>query len=304
MIAAVRPVSPRTVAELVSLICAVRGEISYLAGGTDLILALESGLVPELLVDVTGVSDLSGIGAGAGRFRIGAATSLTDIADHRGIRENAAALAQAAAQVGSVQIRNRATIGGNIASAVPAGDILPVLASFDSRINVLRRGGRIDALRFFDLVIGRGQTSLANGDLILSVDIPIRPGTISAFAKIGRRKALSIARLNLAVVAHYDPTLRVIDDICVAVGAIAPVPVRLHAMEQALAGRAPDQAFANEFVSRLQVAVDAAIPTRSSHPYKRRAVLGLGLDLLETLFNHEFDLPDLTDLTDLAAVPA
>jgi len=298
MMGAMRPASPRDLPELLSLIRGDEGKISYLAGGTDLILALESGLAPELLVDVTRVSELSGIKAGAGRFRIGAATSLAEIADHRGVRKQAAALAQAAAQVGSVQIRNRATIGGNIASAVPAGDILPVLASFDSRINILRRDGHVEARRFCDVVIGRGLTYLENGDLILSVDIPVVPGTISAFAKIGRRKALTIARLNMAVVASFDPVSRVVHGMRVAVGAIAPVPLRLHAMERALRGRMVDQAFAGEFVRCLQEAVDRAIPGRCSQPYKRRAVLGLGLDLLQTLFSREFALPDLP------AVPA
>ncbi len=284
---------PRDIAGIGALLEGFDGNISYVAGATDLIIAREHCPPPDLLIDISGVEDMGFIKMSGENIRIGAATTLATVAQHPGLMGRLPVLTQAALQVGSEQIRNRATIGGNIASAVPAGDLLPALRCLNARIEVRDRTGASTTFEFEDVVIGSGETCLGNGDLITDICIPISWGrnTVSAFEKIGRRSTLTIASLSLAAIADYDQSKKRIVDIRVVAGAIGPVPLRLHAVEQVLRTRIVDQSLANDFLHALVATVDAVIPGRYSLPYKRHAIAGLGLDLLHRLFGTTFEPP-------------
>ncbi|MCP4335027.1 MAG: molybdopterin dehydrogenase [Gammaproteobacteria bacterium] len=286
----VQSATPGNLAEIGALVDGFSGSISYIAGGTDLVIALEQGPRPDLIIDISRMQVLNFIDADIDAVHIGAATPLSTLAEHGALAVKLPVLTQAAEQVGSVQIRNRATIGGNIASAVPGGDLLPVLKCLDCRIEVLRRDKTTIIQAFDEVVTGSGKTSLGNGDMITRITIPLRFGAnrISAFGKIGRRRELAIARLNLALLADYDSAANHINDVRIVAGAIGPVPLRLQSVERQLRGRAVDQAFADDFLQALTAAVDTAIPGRISQAYKRHAVMGLGLDLLQNLFAREF----------------
>ncbi len=292
MMGRVQAAAPRTIPEISALVGGFNGRIAYIAGGTDLIIALDHETPPDVIVDISQIADLAGIDVYPTHILIGAATTLAALAEHPVLRDRLPVLTQAAGQVGSVQIRNRATLGGNIASAVPAGDLLPALKCLDARINVLTRAGAGTASEFDEIVTGMGETSLSNGDLITGICIPLARGKtwLSAFAKLGRRATLSIARLNLAAVADYDRQQNRLRELRVVAGAIGPVPVRLQALERRLRARIVDQSFVEDFLHALTAAVDAAIPGRCSHAYKRRAVVGLGLDLLRGLLGRDFEL--------------
>ncbi len=293
MIRQVHPLTPENLLELTARIGSFKGGINYIAGGTDLTIALARQPWPDLIVDISRLAGLHYINPGRRGYRIGAATTVSDLANHPGLQENLPVLTQAAMQIGSVQIRNRATIGGNIASAVPGGDLLPVLKCLDCRIEVLRRNGTTMALGFDDVVVGLGKTCLENGDLITGIFVPSRfaRNQVSAFAKIGRRSTLSIARLNLAVLADLAWKKNRIHDIRIVASAIGPVPLRLRGVEQKLKGRLVDQSLADDFVHALSAAVDEAIPGRHSQNYKRHAITGIGLDLLQNLFAGKFEIP-------------
>ncbi len=291
----VQPAVPHNLAEAAALVGDFNGSISYIAGGTDLVIALEQGPRPDLIIDISRIEALNFIVADSDAVHIGAATPLSTLAEHRALAAKLPVLTQAAVHVGSVQIRNRATIGGNIASAVPGGDLLPVLKCLDCRIEVLRRDKTTTTRAFDEVVTGLGKTTLGNGDIITRITIPLRFGTnrISAFGKIGRRRELAIARLNLALLADYDSSANHINDVRIVAGAIGPVPLRLQSVERQLRGRMVDQALADDFLQALTAAVDAAIPGRISQAYKRHAVMGLGLDLLQRLFAREFSCSGL-----------
>jgi len=289
----------RDLDEIAALTKKFVGRIGFVAGTTDLIIAQENARQitpwPDLIIDVSQTDGLDFIRVTSEAIHIGAATTMTSMAGHNGIQTALPMLAQAAAQVGSVQIRNRATIGGNVASAVPAGDLLPVLKCLDARIDIQRRDGCRETRGFGDVVVGRGETSLADGDLITAIVLPLKYGgnRISAFAKIGPREVLTIARLNMAIEADYDPVANRVNDIRIVAGAIAPVPLRLQPVEAVFMGREVDQTLADAFVNALSVAVDDAIPGRHSQAYKRHAITGLGLDLMQGLFGQTFDVPVL-----------
>ncbi len=292
MIKQAHPFAPGNMLELTARITSFKGKINYVAGGTDLIISLANEPWPEMIIDISQLASLKTIEIDRKGYRIGAVATISTLANHPELQENLAALNQAARQIGSVQIRNRATIGGNIASAVPGGDLLPALKCLDCRIEVLQRNGTTKTLGFDDVVLGPGKTCLENGDLITSIFIPYlsTKNHISAFVKIGRRKMLTIARVNLAVVADFDQEKNYINDIRIVAGAIGPVPIRLHKVEQHLKGRLVDQSFANNFLNALSTAVDEAIPGRYSQSYKRQAIMGAGLDLMEKLFVRKFEV--------------
>jgi len=281
---------PNSLTELTAAIGRFDGRIAYVAGGTDLIIAQAGADWPDLLIDVTGIAGLDGIEVEGDSVHIGAAATMTALSAHSVLQDGYTAMTQAAASIGSVQIRNRATIGGNIASAMPAGDLLPVLRCLEARIEVQRRDGGVDALDFDRVITGRGETCLGAGDLITAVILPRRP-SLSAFVKFGPRDVLTIAKLNIAACADLDPQTGCVTDARVVAGALAPVPLRMATVEAALQGRAIDQVMADGVLNALSQAVDAAIPGRASQPYKRRAIVGLGLDLLQHLFDREFDIP-------------
>ncbi|MCP3688933.1 MAG: molybdopterin dehydrogenase [Gammaproteobacteria bacterium] len=284
-------IRPGCLAELAEFVKTAKGVISFVAGGTDLVIAMENGVKPDFIVDISQLQELNfiDIDKTSGLIRIGAATPVSTLAQHPGICKNATALAQAAVQVGSAQIRNRATIGGNIASAMPAGDFLPVLQCLKCEIDIQHAEGNISTHKFEEVVTGSGTTCLKNGDLITA--IAIQPQPLSAFVKIGRRRMLTIANLNLAVVADYNCADNYLYDIRIIAGAIAAVPLRLQQVEQQIRGRVVDQACSDILLPALADAVDHAIAGRRSQPYKRQAIMGLGLDLMTSLFGKSFDVP-------------
>ena len=289
----VRAARPRNLVELTALNSQITGQVAFIAGGTDLIIAQENLPWPDLIIDITGITGLDFVTVSDAAIHIGAASTMATLASHAGIQNNLPLLAQAAAQVGSVQIRNRATLGGNVASAVPAGDLLPVLKCLEAQIEILHRDGRIAVRAFDDVVIGRGQTSLESGDLITGIVLPLSGAgdRISAFGKIGVREVLTIARLNMAIVAGFDRTRNKVGDIRIVVGAIGPLPLRLPGVEAVFKDRVVDQLLAEDFLNALVAAVDNAIPGRYSQYYKRHAITGLGLDLLRALFGRDFFRP-------------
>jgi len=291
MTGVIRTAMPKTLGEVSSLVAGSDGSIAYIAGGTDLIIALEQGLHTDLIIDISQIDALNFVNVGSESVRIGAATPVSAFVEHPKLCKSLTALTQAAQQFGSEQIRNRATIGGNIASAQPAGDLLPVLKCLDCRIEVAHCDGTTTIHALEEVLSGAGQTSLGNGALITSINIPLQFGKnrISAFGKIGRRQELTIARLNLAVLADYEAKTNRINDIRIVAGAIGPLPLRLYEVEQELRGRVVDQTLADDFLRVLTDAVNTAIPGRASQAYKRHAVMGLGLDLLHSLFGREFE---------------
>lgn len=268
-------------AALAALLAQTREPVTFIAGGTDLLVAPRALPSIGLLVDLSRTPDLAGIAVERDAIRIGAATTLAELAGDAVIRARLPALAEAAAQCGSAQIRNRATLGGNVATASPASDVTPVLACFGARFRTLARDG--ERLRTFeDLLPAAGGSGLAPGEAIVAAEIPLgrRLGR-SAFAKLGPRDDLAIARLNLVAEAEFDGAT--FGEARLFAGAVAPAPRRFARAEAALAGRPFDADTAAEFDRALVAEIEAAIPGRASLAYKRRAAVGLGRDLLARL---------------------
>jgi carbon-monoxide dehydrogenase medium subunit len=211
---------PSTVPEAVELLARHRGEGRVLAGGTDLVVGLRQNTVtPRLVVDVKGLEDLRPEVTGTGdSVVVGATAVMADLARDPLVRRHFPALVEAMDVVGSIQIRNRATLAGNICNASPAADTVPPLLAHDARVHVSGPTGarRLD-LR--DVILGPGRTALEPGDIVTAVElaIPRRPTGV-AFARMTRRRGVDLASVSVCCSVGADGVTRF------AYGAVAPRP--------------------------------------------------------------------------------
>lgn len=261
------------------------GPVLPVAGGTDLLVAGRELPRQAVLVDLSAMPELQGIDTQARDIRIGAATTSAALDASAGLAARFPALVQAASECGSVQIRNRATIAGNIANAAAAADLIPPLLLAGARVEGLLPGGTSHALPLEDYRTGTGL-------VITAVTLPaggFEP--LSAYVKLGPRRDLTIARLNLAATARLERGRlergRLEQDrlagLRIIAGAIGPRPIPLARAAAALEGQALTPDNLRGFLDALSAEVDAAIPGRASQAWKRQAIRGLGIDLLARL---------------------
>lgn len=265
---------PTSLAELVAV---MRGEdrVLLIAGGTDLLVSGRALPDTGRLVDLTSLPALRGIDTTGPDIRIGAATTAAEIECHEGLAIRYPALVQAAAECGSVQIRNRATLAGNIANAAAAADLIPPLLLAGAQIAGLTQGGA-------ECEIGLKEYQAGSGMLITAVILPAGGfGPDSAFVKLGPRRDLTIARLNLAATAQVQD--RQLVEPRIVAGALGPRPIPLLHAASVLGVRGLSADSLRAFLDALSAEVDAAITGRVSHGWKRQAIRGLGIDLIARL---------------------
>jgi len=216
------------------------GNVSILAGGTDLLLDLQQGrhAPVDTLVDVTNISEMKVLEKRADSIFIGAAVPHTTITTSSMICEHAQALAEASGLIGGPQVRNVATLGGNVAHALPAADGTIALMALDARVEIASPDGRRLA-PLASLFKGPGKNTLHPAEeLLVGFHLPTRQiGEGSAFHRIMRPQGVAIAILNCAVWLRRESDQ--IIDIRVSVGPSGPTPRRLTTVEEALKGQTP-----------------------------------------------------------------
>lgn len=234
------------------------------------------------VLDLTAVAELQGIDRDDRSIRIGAAQPMADIADRLA---DLTALAGAVVTVGSPQIRARATLGGNLATASPAGDSLPALLVHDAEVEVAGPG-EVRRVPVSDLLVGPRHTSLRDGELIVAVHIPRRTWR-SRFAKVGTRNAMVIATCSAAVAVDADTGAGRI-----AAGAVAPTARRLPQAEAVFEQLAASSAMpTQQGLEDLEDAVRADIAPiddhRSTAPYRAHATATLVRRLAQRLLSSQ-----------------
>jgi carbon-monoxide dehydrogenase medium subunit len=206
--------------ELLSLLNQHGPAAKLLAGGTDLIVRLRSGdVLPRIVVDLKRVKTLRpDIIETDSCLRVGARTVMTDLIEDQRVRRHFPALVEAANVVGSVQIRNRATLAGNICNASPAADTAPALLVYDAIANITGLNGarRVPLRAFFT---GPGRTVLERAEVIESIDLPLPAGPRgAAFGRVTRRRGVDLATINLCCLVKPSGETRF------AYGAVGPRP--------------------------------------------------------------------------------
>ena len=226
-----RYLRPTSLREVIAFLEEHGAGARLLAGGTDLTVELRYGKsLPRVVIDVKRASDLSPVIAEAdGSLTISATVPLTDVEENKTVRRYFPALAEAAAVVGSIQIRNRATLVGNVCNASPAADTVPVLAVYGAVVKVLGRGGE-RSLPLVDFIQGNRRTALAADELATAVSIPFPTKPFgSAFARVTRRYGVDLATVNLCCGIDGSGTTTL------AFGAVSPRPLVLQDRDGVLA---------------------------------------------------------------------
>jgi len=201
-----------------------------IAGGTDLLINLREGArKAKHLVDLGLIKELRYVREADNKIRIGSTATHAQLMASELIKEKAPVLSEAASSVGSVQIRNAATVGGNLCNASPGADTAPPLLVLGAEVEVASQAGS-RSMPLSELFIGPNRTSLAPGELLTAVSFPIPPkGSGVSFRKLGRRKGCTLSLINAAAYLETDgETCR---EARVAFGACAPKPTRIADVE-------------------------------------------------------------------------
>ena len=247
----------------------------FLAGGTDLVIALkEKGLLPKYVVDLKKVPGLAGIRENTdGSITIGALTTMREIEISPLVVQKYPFLAQSAAEVGSIQIRNRATVGGNMANATPSADTAPALIALNAAAKIVGlSGARTVALEEF--FKAPGQTVMSADEILTEVTIPkTGPRLVGEYIKFSPREMMDLAYVGVAVVYNLGDKVKKCDGVRIVLGAVAPTPIRAKGAEAALEGQTLTEALAEKAGA---IAAEESKPisdVRSSAEY-RRAMVG------------------------------
>jgi aerobic carbon-monoxide dehydrogenase medium subunit len=263
---------PGSVDDCLKLLADRGPEAKVLAGGTDLLPQLKNGLLkPPCVIDLSGVEALRVLGRANGRgLRVGAAVTARTLEQDRTVRAGYPAIAESGALVGSVQVRNLATVGGNLCNAAPSADMAPPFIALDAEAVIASPRGqrRVPLTSFF---VGVRRTVLEPGELLVELVVP-DPGPHSGgtYVRHTPRRELDIAVVGVA------SQLTLSNGVCtkarIALAAVAPVPLRATSAEQWLEGQRPTP----ERIARAaELAVDAARPIsdqRGSADYRRHLV--------------------------------
>jgi CO/xanthine dehydrogenase FAD-binding subunit len=230
---------PLSFAEAVSMLAGLGPGAVVVAGATDLLVKIRKGRPPpETIVDLSRVTDDGArsiaIDADGTLVRAGALVDFSTLAASRLVADTLPALQQAASIMGSLQIRSRGTLAGNVANASPGGDALPPLIVGLARAILLSPEG-IREVPVEGLFVGPGRTSLRQHEIIVALSWPVIPRRKSAFERVGDRAWHVITKASAAVAVNFDDDGRV-TAARVALGAVAPVPMRARLTEELLEG--------------------------------------------------------------------
>lgn len=270
--------APRTLEE-VARILADR-PAAVLAGGTDVMLRWSRGLVPrpETVVDLKRVEALRGVCRRDGDVRVGACTLMSEISRDPIILASAPVLAQAADRVACAQIRNRATIGGNLCNASPAADTAVPLILLDATLDIAAAGpggATMRAVPITDFFKGPGDTVLAAGEVLTHVRFKPQPqGAFADWDKFGTRPAMEIAIASVGVLLGFEG--RTVTHARLAYGSVAPTPLRGSRAEAELVGKVLDEGVIGRCVAAAREEVSPITDVRAGAEY-RRHILGVML---------------------------
>jgi CO/xanthine dehydrogenase FAD-binding subunit len=262
-----------TLQEALDAVSSAKGTSVFMAGGTDLLVKIKKGITePRCVVDVKGIPGLNGFSISKDQFTIGALTTMRTLETSPEVSRIAPLLAQAAGRLGSVQVRNKATLGGNLCNAAPSAETAPALLALDAQAEILARDGRrvIDLRQFFT---GPGSTVLTQGEILTSLMIPLndRSRQGSVYYKLSIRKAMDIAFVGVAVLLEIDRDER-IRKARIGLGAVAPTPIRAIEAEKILLGRVLDQEAILESSQSAAKCCSPISDLRASADYRREMV--------------------------------
>jgi len=263
---------PKTVGEAVSLLAKYGAEAKVIAGGTDMLVDMKYKEEPGCLINIKKIPGLSSIQENGGSLRIGALTTIRDVETNILVRDKLTVLWESSHQFASLQIRNTATIGGNICRASPSGETLAPLLVLEAKGKCVSADGE-KTEPFSSLFQGPGKTSLGSKGLLTEIDVPYpAPGSKSAYLKHAVRGAMDIAMVGVAVLVTPDATKNNAQDVRIGLGAVAPTPIRATKTEALLRGKPLSAALIKE-AAAMAAAESSPIDDQRSSAENRRWIV-------------------------------
>ena len=275
---------PHSLDECLAVLATHGHESAILAGGTDLMISLRSGSrTPKFVLDISRLSEIRSVEQHAEVIKIGAILTYSELIAHPLIVKNFPALSAAMSCVGSLQIRNVGTLGGNIANSSPAADSIPPMMIHDAQVMIQKVNSvRIEKLE--KLIVGPYSNTLEPDELITGIILkPVESAYKQSYRRIARRKSLSIARVNMAVSAKLDAD-GLIEDVRIPWVLWRPTPLRIKKVEDSLIGLKPESKFIQETGELVARHIVDLVGVRHSTEYKRPAIAGLVIKCLEDVF--------------------
>lgn len=249
-----------------------------LAGGTDLVIEINKDTLDAYnLIDISGLEELKKISDYKHHIIIGSAVTFSDILNNAIFRERFTCLRECSSLMGSPQIRNRATLGGNIVNAAAACDIAPCLMVMEA-VLIIESLKQMRLVRISDYFSDYDKNKLKPNEILTAI-ILNHTGSSTGFYKLGKRNSLSIARINAAVSISFNENK--IKDFRLALGAVGRHPFRVYELECLARGREAGYLFKDTLLSILQSKVEDSIKGRPTMPFKKEAVKGVYVEAVK-----------------------
>ena len=264
-----------TIEEVLQLLDKYKKDAKIIAGGTDIIIALKNSKIsPKVLIDIGKIKDLKQIETLDNKIIIGSATTFTQVVENEIFKDNLYGFYKSCRMVGSPQIRNKGTIGGNIVNASPAADSIPPLIALGAKLKIMSERGTREVL-LEDYFSDRSILGIKEDELLISIGFE-KPevNQILSFAKLGLRKALAISRITASTLIGLNDDFT-ITNIKVASGSIGKYPMREYDIEIALLGKKFNSDIIDIATNSIQNSMDRRLAGRSTLPYKRRAIVSV-----------------------------
>ena len=287
MIREIEYYAPTHKKELFEIIHNDNRDIHLIAGGTDLMINInKKRLFPDAIVNLKSIEKLNYIEEEDGIIKIGATATHNQIADSLLIKEKALALAQACKSVGSTQIRNLGTIGGNIVNASPAADSVAALLALDASVLLESYGGKRE-VKISDLHKHTGGIDLNKGEVLTEISFKSNNKNIfSYFVKFGLREALAIVELSVTAVMEIDEN-NFCKDAKISIGAIERHPVSAKCVEEEFVGKELNLETIEECIEKMSEFTAKTLfktPFKDLIPYKKQCIKGVSREVFEAIY--------------------
>jgi CO/xanthine dehydrogenase FAD-binding subunit len=275
-------ISPASLGEALDLLARDEGAWQPFAGGTDLMVLLEAGKLPHKnYVNIWNLPELRGIEVTDAHVTLGALTTYTEVQDHNVLREEFPMLCQAAKETGGIAIQNRGTLGGNIVNASPAADSPPALLAYDAELELVSQKG-LRRIPYSNFHTGYKQMNLRPGELLRRIRLSRATQKLTHYyRKVGTRKAQAISKTCFAAVGRVADA-RVVE-VRIALGSVAPIPLRCVQTESALRNKPIDAESLAAARAALAAEISPIDDLRSTRNYRLKVSLNLLEDFLQKL---------------------
>jgi len=285
MMPSIEILTPKSLNEVLSILSNQEKKLKIIAGGTDVVTGLKQEskrfIETEVLIDINRIAELKGIEQRNGKISIGAASTFSEIYKNQIVSKELPILKKAVSTIGSLQIRNRATIAGNFVNNAPCADTVPALLVYSATIEIESINSKRE-ISLQEFLQGPYKTQLKKDEIVTRINIPIPSKTyIGDFYKLGRRQAVAISRITLAVLMELKENK--INDVRIASGAITPIGVRFSELEKYAKGKEANKDFLKSLSSKMGEEIIKLTGLRWSSEYKLPVVQQMFYQILNKI---------------------